>query len=53
MLISKGYNHTVQEHLCLMGVPAYPSLSNDGPFPPFDFESLTQGAVKQLAGNDT
>jgi len=36
----------------VMGVAAYAELSDDSPFPPFDFEGLSGAALKQLAGND-
>ena len=54
LITSKSqYNNVCQEHLVIMGVPAYEFLAIDTPFPCFDFASMTPSAVKQLAGNDT
>ena len=40
-----------QEHLCLMGVAAYPQLAADAPYPPFDFVNMPDGVIKKLSGN--
>ena len=40
-----------EEHLALMGVASYPYLSADMVWPPFDFESMPEGAIKKLSGN--
>lgn len=40
-----------QEHLCLMGVPAYAHLAADVPYPPFHFADMPDGVIKRLSGN--
>ena len=43
--------HGLQEHLCLMGVPAYEGLTAGAEWPPFAFDSMTSSTQKKLAGN--
>ncbi len=36
----------------MMGVAGYAELSDDAPFPSFDFDGISGAALKQIAGND-
>ena len=55
--VEQKYNQTdygwLQEHLVIMGVPAYPSLSAGMEWPSFDFDKQSACSLKRLAGNAT
>lgn len=55
-----NYEHTtydnesgLQEHLLVMGVPAFPHLARHSPYPLFNFNHQTDTSVKKFAGNET
>ena len=50
--LTAGWSVARQEHLVVMGVPAFPHLAKGTPFPPFSLDSLTSTSLKRLAGND-
>ena len=41
----------LQEHLALMGIPAYPHLAKSSTFPPFNFAAQNPTSLKKMAGN--
>lgn len=42
-----------QEHLAVMGIPAFQCLAQHTPYPPFDVDGLSPGIQKKIAGNDS